>query len=234
MDQVVKVSKESNGFDAQGDYWCFGLVRVVKGTVRFVVDGKKTDSPGNQFAVVLPPRSLVEVVLSKDTETLNSAILAQGKPPEGFPKGPVSFASEMANLPVSRSDISALIKSRENEIDISRSTRPHVISDRVKKYIEEDFQSSESFSAFAKSLKTSQAVLSRTFKKDFGMTPIQFRSWLRVVDSMRRLLESEAIVDVAQDVGFNDLSRFYKQFQKIFGKPPGAFIPKKSQKTPRT
>jgi AraC-like DNA-binding protein len=44
---------------------------------------------------------------------------------------------------------------------------------------------------------------------------------LRLADAPLKLANGEDIINVSQDVGYNDLSRFYKQFQKNTKTSPG-------------
>ena len=63
-------------------------------------------------------------------------------------------------------------------------------------------------------LKVSHEHLSRQFKKDYGLTPSAYLHKLRVAEATSRLSKGEEIIDISLDVGYNDLSRFYKQFRK--------------------
>ncbi len=63
--------------------------------------------------------------------------------------------------------------------------------------------------------------LSRQFKRDFEMSPTNYLHQLRLADAPLRLAKGEDIVNVSQDVGYNDLSRFYKQFRKATKTSPG-------------
>ena len=53
------------------------------------------------------------------------------------------------------------------------------------------------------------------------MTPLEYVHRLRLNDAYKLLSKGERIVDVSLDVGYNDLSRFYKQFRKHTRVPPG-------------
>lgn len=64
--------------------------------------------------------------------------------------------------------------------------------------------------------------LSRQFKLDLGMSPSAYLRQLRLADAPLRLARGEGIVNVSLDVGYNDLSRFYKQFRKTTSTSPGA------------
>ena len=71
-----------------------------------------------------------------------------------------------------------------------------------------------SIARIADRLKVSHEHLSRQFKKDYALTPSAYLHKLRVAEATFRLALGEEIVDISLDVGYNDLSRFYKQFRK--------------------
>jgi methylphosphotriester-DNA--protein-cysteine methyltransferase len=85
-------------------------------------------------------------------------------------------------------------------------------------------------SAIARQLRTSATVMGRAFKRDFDLTPVQYRNHLRVTAASFELIEGKAVTRVAEDVGFDDLSRFNKNFKAITRTQPSQFKPRKSPK----
>ena len=73
----------------------------------------------------------------------------------------------------------------------------------------------------AHELGVSHAHLTRQFKRDFGLTPIDYLHHVRVSEAMGKLSLGEAAIDIGYDVGFNDTTRFYKDFKKVTGTSPG-------------
>lgn len=57
----------------------------------------------------------------------------------------------------------------------------------------------------------------------YGMPPVRYRHQVRVMDALMRFAEGAVPADVFQDVGFEDLSRFYKIFRTVACAPPGAY-----------
>jgi len=53
------------------------------------------------------------------------------------------------------------------------------------------------------------------------MSPRDYLHQLRLADAPLQLAMGKAIADVSQDVGYGDLSRFYKQFRKSTRTSPG-------------
>jgi hypothetical protein len=49
------------------------------------------------------------------------------------------------------------------------------------------------------------------------------------MDALVRFAEGAAPIDVFQDVGFDDLSRFYKIFRKVACAAPGSYRPVRSK-----
>lgn len=117
-------------------------------------------------------------------------------------------------------DVELALTIGRNQKRISRTTNPHPLSEKIKNYLGDHFNENLSLPNLAEIAKITPEALSRLFKKDWGKSPIQFRNWLRIMDSFRHIAEKEAIIDTAYEVGFNDLSRFHKQFKANVGYSP--------------
>ena len=91
----------------------------------------------------------------------------------------------------------------------------------AKARISETYRDDIPISQIAAELKVSHAHLSRQFKRDFGFSLLNYRHRLRVSEATGRLYRGDKILDVGEEVGFNDTSRFYQGFRKITGVPPG-------------
>lgn len=231
MDQIIRVNGQETGYDATGSYWVIGYIEIHSGSLFFLVDRRRVRAPGRRFVMVMPPQSVVSVILN-NAATINSAAFSCMRIPKGLPKEPIAFAAEKALVFRTFSDVEDLLERTYAPIKISRSTRPHSLSQRAKDILGNRFQENVSLSFLARRFKTSPSVLCRYFKSDWGKSPVNFRNFLRILDSFRHIAEGEAIVETAYDVGFNDLSRFHKQFKKTVGRTPLS-VRKNSQKTPR-
>ena len=69
------------------------------------------------------------------------------------------------------------------------------------------------------------AILARAY----GIPPVRYRHHVRVMDALMRFADGALPADVSQDVGFEDLSRFYKVFRRITCAPPGSYRPRRSR-----
>lgn len=76
----------------------------------------------------------------------------------------------------------------------------------------------------ASAVGLSERTLSRMFRSRFGQTLPRFVNLLRVSRARELLLETtDPITRIAEDCGFQNLSNFNVQFQRLCGVSPGAF-----------
>jgi AraC-like DNA-binding protein len=134
-----------------------------------------------------------------------------------------SMIFDMGNVPLATSpgELLRLFANPSPGTSIDATPAPSPLSRRARRRICETYREDVPISEIARSLGVSHAHLTRQFKSDFGFTPINYRHRLRISDAMGRLFKGDDILDVGQDVGFNDTSRFYHDFRKITGTSPG-------------
>jgi methylphosphotriester-DNA--protein-cysteine methyltransferase len=89
--------------------------------------------------------------------------------------------------------------------------------------LDDHFAEQLSIAGVAARLRVPHAVLTRNFKRDFGLTPIKYRAAVRVVTAAMTLLSGGDVTKTAFRVGFGDLGRFYKQFRSITGATPARY-----------
>ncbi|MNW07977.1 HTH-type transcriptional regulator YesS [compost metagenome] len=75
----------------------------------------------------------------------------------------------------------------------------------------------------------SQSAFTSRFKQYMGKTFIEFRNEIRIRIAKELMLSTNTnILQIAQEVGFDDLSFFNKLFKQMHGISPGKF--RRSQK----
>lgn len=67
-------------------------------------------------------------------------------------------------------------------------------------------------------------TLTRLFQSEIGMSFGQWRQQIRILESLRRLAENEAVTLVAIDLGYDSPSAFISMFKKALGKTPGQYF----------
>lgn len=219
MDQVIQVHGEHDGYDATGPYWVVGIVKVKRGKIWFLRDGLKVEPDADLFVVAMPKGSVAAPIL-KNAFTINSAIYSKTKEPKLLPREPTIFSINVAPALRGLSEVDQVLEMAYDMKPIQRVSGPNAKSQRLMKYLGQNFDGDESLSELSRRFGLSPSVMSRTFRRDWGKPPIHFRNYLRVFDAFRFLVEDRPVTDVALEVGFNDLSRFMKQFKGTTGYTP--------------
>jgi AraC-like DNA-binding protein len=237
--KVTKVSEEwlridhrftAPGFHASrlvtGDTWIYATVRLEQGRVAFLGDSGSVSLQGGLFGMLLPPRSIIRLefhaCVVESTGYLSRAPLRQADA--------VVFPIEKEVLPRSVCELEALLDKARSKTRIGSEGAGNAIARRAKAALD---GVDKPISDLSVELGVPRETLTRAFTKAYGLSPLQYRMHGRVMSSVLRLGEGEAILNVALGVGFGDLSRFYKQFVRIAAATPKLyqFLSSQSAKT---
>ena len=63
----------------------------------------------------------------------------------------------------------------------------------------------------------------RLFKKNYGRTPYQYLTEVRIANAKKFLKSGMRVIDVCVSVGFDSITSFTRLFKKITGSTPAAF-----------
>jgi AraC-like DNA-binding protein len=146
---------------------------------------------------------------------------ASARPLSGTGAVPVVFELSSFKLPASAADVSEILKAGRNHQSIAINPKASSLSVRAKGLIDKARSTDPSIARIAKQLGVTPEHLSRQFRRDYGMSPRGYLHQLRLADALLQLAMGDAIADVSQEVGYGDLSRFYKQFRKSTRTSPG-------------
>ena len=95
------------------------------------------------------------------------------------------------------------------------------LAERTKKVIDDCFSQRGKLADEMKNLGVTQNHLITTFRRKFGITPLEYRNAVLVERVRKTLAESdEPIISIALDNGFESLSAFYTFFKKQTGVTP--------------
>lgn len=93
---------------------------------------------------------------------------------------------------------------------------------KVSSWIRKNFDEPVEIEHLATMAGMSVTAFHRAFKSATHMSPLQYRSRLRLHEARRRLLLGEAhIGKIAFDVGYNSQSQFNREYRKMFDVAPG-------------
>ncbi len=103
---------------------------------------------------------------------------------------------------------------------------------RLKKalyLISENFTATLSSAHIAKASGLSVRNLNRLFLNEFGMTPKQIQTALRIQEAKKELSAGKTnVTDTALSIGYSSVSQFIAIFRQHTGQIPSAFLPKSS------
>ena len=67
-------------------------------------------------------------------------------------------------------------------------------------------------------------TLSRRFRLETGMSFVQWRQQIRILEALKKLGKKESVTAVAMELGYDSPSAFISMFKKAVGKTPGRYF----------
>ena len=199
--------------------WLLEIYELNSGKAAFEVGTEKVRPSSNCFGVFYSPFSLTRPWFENPQGRV-IGIAASTDLPSELLRPPLIFDTPFS-LPSSATEAISLVRNGTNHLSIDPCPAASLLSRKAKRLIDENYLAYPSIARVAERVGVSHAHLSRQFKSDFGMSPSEYLRRLRVADAPLRLARGEEIINVSLDVGYNDLSRFYKQFRKTTNTSPG-------------
>lgn len=112
-------------------------------------------------------------------------------------------------------------------VDHTENERPTIKINKDKplrsitEYIEENYKNDITVNELAQKAHLHPNYFIKTFKKQFGVPPIQYINRLRLTKARYALTNTVgSIQEIAADCGFNGQSQFSKAFRQLFGLSP--------------
>lgn len=98
----------------------------------------------------------------------------------------------------------------------------------ILKYIENNYMNKISIADVAEEVHLSQSHFMKYFKNTMGTSFIDYLNEYRLTMASRLLLSSDAtILNISEEVGFDNLSYFNRSFKRRFGQTPSAYRKRK-------
>lgn len=94
------------------------------------------------------------------------------------------------------------------------------VIDHIKSYIAENMENDISISELSQRFGYNEAYLGRLFKTETGYAIREYVNRERIRNAKSRLLTGESVIEVAQSVGFNNVTYFNKIFKQQVGTTP--------------
>lgn len=206
--------------DTFGDYNLYAYAQLNKGDLKVKINGITQDTSG-LVSIFIPAFSVVHwQIFSKNIEW--NAFISHHNFSKAYKS--VSLFSQALLKPSNVSEISEWLTTNTPNFVFDNTHPTNDIAELVKDYMDANYQDVIEISEVAARFNLSTSQLSKIFKKRYAISPVEYRSKLRVFQSMYDLLtQDKEVVDIAFSSGFNDLSRFNKQFKKITSSTPSKF-----------
>ncbi|MBM6550304.1 AraC family transcriptional regulator [Marinomonas ostreistagni] len=112
-----------------------------------------------------------------------------------------------------------LVKHQSNQ-PLLPETRRQKHLERVKEYLQDHYQDEVSLDLLCQVACMSKYHFLRSFKAYTGMTPHQYWLNVRIHRGQQALRAGVPVLDVVNQLGFNDLSHFNRRFKPVFGMTP--------------
>jgi AraC-like DNA-binding protein len=200
--------------------WLLELYDLKAGAVFFISGTREVRPAAKCFGVLYPPFTISQPSL-ENAKGLLVGVAATESLPTGFTKVPTMFETMCTQLPTGVAHALEIVRLGENHQSVELNPKTSLLSVRAKRLIDENYLSYPSIARVAERLGVTHEHLTRQFKRDFEISPSGYLHQLRLADAPLKLAKGEEIINVSQDVGYNDLSRFYKQFRKTTKTSPG-------------
>lgn len=98
------------------------------------------------------------------------------------------------------------------------------VAKQAKKIIDDYFCAKKKMDEELRELGLTGHRISKIFKEEYGYTPNEYMTELRLKQAMQKLEETDDdIIDIVFSVGFNSLSAFYRLFRKRTGISPASY-----------
>ncbi len=100
----------------------------------------------------------------------------------------------------------------------------------VKKILDDNIDLNISLSKIAKSVELNGSYLSRSFKKNYGLSPHNYVLNQRIEKAKELIDSGFEIAEIAQELGFYDQAHFYRNFKSIYSITPREYQQMKKHK----
>lgn len=117
-----------------------------------------------------------------------------------------------------------LVKRRAKSLEHQKGRNPDLLAQHIKKYLNEHYTESISLQTVADALRMNSFYLSHLFKKEMGVSPMQYVMRRRIGEAQTLLMDTLIpVADIADSLGYNSPSHFNAIFTKHVGMSPGKY-----------
>lgn len=219
-----KFASYSKEIDCYGDFWAFAFSNFSPGQVFCKTAGKLVEVVG-PAAVWTPRYSVIDWNLNPGAICWY-AFMSKTPVPDDLPKAATLLKlPENFVVPQNAEDIFSLVRNASGVVNVEKAESPSAVAEKVKLKLQQNLGSGSSIAEIARELGYSHSVMTRLFKKNFEISPVDYRSRCRIMESMVLLmLREKNVTEAGFEVGFEDCSAFFRQFKRQTQVSPSQFL----------
>lgn len=201
--------------------WLLEVYKLDRGELYFLRGGvEQVRANSARVGAFFPPFTISRLCFRAAKGRVFGVAGTDRLPPE-CARRPIVFETTFREIR-SDAEVQQALRSARNAQDVDTNPAASALSRRAKRLIDQSYLTGTRISAVAAQLRVTPEHLARQFRRDFEMSPRDYLHQLRIADAPLKLAIGEQIASISHDVGYNDLSRFYKQFRKATRTSPGA------------
>ncbi len=213
--------------DIHGAYWSLGIFYfpIHAGALRL---GEETINLIGKKILFIPPFSVLHWLIKPSKLSWTYLIVKEKMNKKTFTV-PKLFDENTLNMEVCDLydlDSDAILSLIEAKYKCGQSLAWPVknCSEKVKYAIDSCFAENLQLKTILFSVNPSLSYLSRQFSKDYGLSPIQYRQRLRLMQaSVDCMFNRKSVESIHLDLGFDDSSYFYQSFRDYLHTSPSEF-----------
>lgn len=211
-------SKNTTVIDVFPNNWFIGLISESYELLS-IRSGDNTISFDRSMGILIPPFKISEWKI-KPGHLLWAGFFFQKPMPE------VSFTETVlfdwnGVIPSSRIELEMLIHQIQVRHQIAEAKTSSWIAEKTKSVIDNSFTEEIKVEDIASLIRVDRSIVTRSFKKTYGINPVEYRHLLRVFEGIRLMNQQRSKITVAAfEAGFLSLNRFEHHFKKKFSVAP--------------
>lgn len=225
LDNLVCNEKKLDCFSS---HWIIGIAKDVPPGV-FIRNGNTYLEIRSQDIIFLPAFTILEWFFAVTTQIKWTGYISTLPIPEAIIEKPFLFRNETLLSFKNSADIFKFLLQKQKSRDyiaIEEQAKSSSIALSIKTEIQKNYKSTEGLSSLVAKLNISRMTFSATFKRAYGLTPIQYQHRLRIFESLRLINLGYSVTDALFSVGFSDPGQYIDHFKNLLDANPKNYVPK--------
>lgn len=220
--------------DVIGDYFALAFYKVGSKGIYFYKGNKTIKLDKGEYIVFFPPHSICEYYTENENLDVEMIIISPDSISELSSVFPLDVLDRLSTNDILAFSYPEIVCTKGDKlfiidinkgIEISRLKKEAETASRIRDAIINEL--SGNMSTISKKLQISPSLLSKTFSRHYHISPKIYSQRIRAFNAAIELIKTppqkKKISTIAIDKGFNDISRFNKNFKKIAGFTPSFF-----------